>query len=721
MKSKNGKKTRDNTTTVKKDFEGSGPLDSKQERPSVPDALQMETDSAEPTVQNGFEGPSSETLSARTKLLSERASDMVVPGSESDGHYADQIGFDPPLRAQFGTEQDWVLEPSMEEGPQAGNESFEKTGLLDADLPQTISAESYKEFSGREVGVKPGQSETDDRPLDNAPRQFHDDFSDWRQDEGPIDLQDFWGRSDNRIPSPPPASPRKGDGLWPSTDNGYPRVGQRNQHPSDRTDAPRFWDTMKAGFKLCLSEFNLLKFFRPKPPEKGYEKAHKIGYQGERGFYRRGREEGGFIKTYARPWYDGWMGPAFFGVAFLAVLGLGAFYFVRYSIAPAPGRVSHTESRSPAEFHSLPNADPDGGQFVKPEERPLPDPEPRRASDPPRILEPRRVLAKERLKWVLFDLKGDPKILMLVIPKDFDTSEIDASIEAMQTERRSKGIEFLYEFEQRREIDFQLQQYIYVVITAQAEGVNHETIMETIVLGIEGLKHFPEAIKESKSAVEKVKRGFSTTEKYQAWATARFGSEARFLKWKALEIAAQKYKTRVEAEHGAVTETELQSVFNKNRILYEEPERTVLAQIFLRTPPESNQSERSEKEAEIKSIYQKLRAGAGFSELAGRYSEDGNGKQHGALGPVERDELAPDIAAEVFSLKPGEISRIIQTGKGYHIFKMIRQRTHRMWTLEEARAEIEPKLREAKLSHFMPSHTAELKKNLEIYDRGAGL
>ncbi|HOY31943.1 MAG TPA: peptidylprolyl isomerase [Bacteroidales bacterium] len=88
----------------------------------------------------------------------------------------------------------------------------------------------------------------------------------------------------------------------------------------------------------------------------------------------------------------------------------------------------------------------------------------------------------------------------------------------------------------------------------------------------------------------------------------------------------------------------------------------------------------SEAEVEIvkdklNNIKERVKQGEDFAVLASLYSEDpGSFTKGGELGFVGRGELYPEFEAAAFSLKPGEISPVVKTQKGYHIIQMIERR-----------------------------------------------
>ena len=90
-----------------------------------------------------------------------------------------------------------------------------------------------------------------------------------------------------------------------------------------------------------------------------------------------------------------------------------------------------------------------------------------------------------------------------------------------------------------------------------------------------------------------------------------------------------------------------------------------------------------------------------FSMLARMYSDDpGTASKGGELGFIERGQLYPEVEAVAFNLKSGEISHVIKSRSGYHIFM-----------LHERRGE------SLKLSHILiqPKPSAEAQVNAIEY------
>jgi parvulin-like peptidyl-prolyl isomerase len=78
--------------------------------------------------------------------------------------------------------------------------------------------------------------------------------------------------------------------------------------------------------------------------------------------------------------------------------------------------------------------------------------------------------------------------------------------------------------------------------------------------------------------------------------------------------------------------------------------------------------------------------GADFGQLAQEYSDDGESKEKGGnLGFFAAAELTPNIGQAVQGLAPGEISQVVPSDVGFHIFKVLTREGGGEWTFEEVK------------------------------------
>ena len=95
------------------------------------------------------------------------------------------------------------------------------------------------------------------------------------------------------------------------------------------------------------------------------------------------------------------------------------------------------------------------------------------------------------------------------------------------------------------------------------------------------------------------------------------------------------------------------------------------AHILLRLDQKATEAEQKAAKVRIDSIYNALKAGADFAELAKKVSQDPGSAQQGGLLPfVQHGQLVKEFEDAAFALKDGEMSPVVQSPYGYHIILM---------------------------------------------------
>lgn len=143
-------------------------------------------------------------------------------------------------------------------------------------------------------------------------------------------------------------------------------------------------------------------------------------------------------------------------------------------------------------------------------------------------------------------------------------------------------------------------------------------------------------------------------------------------------VREQELSQQMEAKITAninVTPSEVRSFFNRlpqDSIPMVESE-IIMAKIVINPPIQPE--EIAEVKNRLEGFRQRVLRGESFNTLAVLYSEDpGSARRGGELGFFGRGELYPEFEAVAFSLRPGEISEVVETQAGYHIIQMIERR-----------------------------------------------
>lgn len=108
-------------------------------------------------------------------------------------------------------------------------------------------------------------------------------------------------------------------------------------------------------------------------------------------------------------------------------------------------------------------------------------------------------------------------------------------------------------------------------------------------------------------------------------------------------------------KRAAVSEEEIEAYYAEHEIEYRYEYR--VSQILVNTPEEAERA-------------RTLLASRTFAWIANRYSVDANAKRGGDLGYLTKGNMIPALETVVFSMKPGDVSGVVQSDFGYHIFKL---------------------------------------------------
>ena len=116
----------------------------------------------------------------------------------------------------------------------------------------------------------------------------------------------------------------------------------------------------------------------------------------------------------------------------------------------------------------------------------------------------------------------------------------------------------------------------------------------------------------------------------------------------------------------------------------------------------------------IEGLRRQILNGEDFGKLAKQNSEDTSAAQEGLSEWIEHGAMIPAIDDVIFKLKTGEISSVIETEMGYHLFRV--EETHQPFkkSLEEVRDQIYGKLFSDKAQERFREWTQELKRNAYI-------
>lgn len=137
-----------------------------------------------------------------------------------------------------------------------------------------------------------------------------------------------------------------------------------------------------------------------------------------------------------------------------------------------------------------------------------------------------------------------------------------------------------------------------------------------------------------------------------------------------------------------VSDAQLQQQYQDSIDSYRTPERVKVRHILIKTEGKPK-DEVPKLKAKAEDILKQLQQGADFAELAKKNSEDpGSAEKGGELGWIVRGQTVPNFEKAAFSLKPGQLSGLIETEYGFHIIQVEDKQAAHTQTFDEVKPQL---------------------------------
>jgi peptidyl-prolyl cis-trans isomerase SurA len=141
----------------------------------------------------------------------------------------------------------------------------------------------------------------------------------------------------------------------------------------------------------------------------------------------------------------------------------------------------------------------------------------------------------------------------------------------------------------------------------------------------------------------------------------------------------------------SVTEEEAKAYYEKHRAEFTTPSSITLREILVEVPRTEkgiNAAQDEEARAKAEDIRKRLLAGEPFPRLAADLSEAPSKANGGLVGPIDSTDLAPALQDMIRQMKPGDLTEVIRTTRGYQILKLETKTEETVKSFDAARTEI---------------------------------
>jgi len=141
----------------------------------------------------------------------------------------------------------------------------------------------------------------------------------------------------------------------------------------------------------------------------------------------------------------------------------------------------------------------------------------------------------------------------------------------------------------------------------------------------------------------------------------------------------------------AVTDDEAHKYYDAHMSEFTTPSSVMLREILVNVPADArgiNAAADDAAKARAEDARKRAAGGEPFEKLAADVSDSASKANGGLIGPLNVNDLSPDFRKLIESLKPGEMTQVIRTQRGYQILKLESATPTKILEFDRARDQI---------------------------------
>jgi peptidyl-prolyl cis-trans isomerase C len=170
---------------------------------------------------------------------------------------------------------------------------------------------------------------------------------------------------------------------------------------------------------------------------------------------------------------------------------------------------------------------------------------------------------------------------------------------------------------------------------------------------------------------------------------------------KQIDIMKNEYLARTYIQKEIIgkiklTDKDYEAYYNAHKKEFENPEMVRARHILIAVKPNATEEEKKAALKKAEEILDKAKKGDDFAKLASEYSDDPGSKAKGGdLGFFTAGSMVGKFEQAAFTLKPGEISPVVETEFGYHIIKVEERKAAEQQPYESVKEQVQAKATQA--------------------------
>jgi len=220
--------------------------------------------------------------------------------------------------------------------------------------------------------------------------------------------------------------------------------------------------------------------------------------------------------------------------------------------------------------------------------------------------------------------------------------------------------------------------------------------------------------KQVDDRINQSKKRFPTEQDYKNAIKALDMTEGDLREYSRRDLIISNYIQQTFAPKVSVSDEESKKFYDQNIDKFKQPESVRASHILIGLDAKAADADKKKAREKAETVRRDLAGGADFSKLAKQHSTCPSSQQGGDLGYFGRGQMVPAFENVAFTLKPGEISDVVETQFGYHIIKVVDKKEASTMPYKDAKARIDDYLKNQKMNTSVTSFLEEARKTAKI-------
>jgi len=215
-------------------------------------------------------------------------------------------------------------------------------------------------------------------------------------------------------------------------------------------------------------------------------------------------------------------------------------------------------------------------------------------------------------------------------------------------------------------------------------------------------------------AYNEMVKNIGSKEKYEELCQ-KLSVTPKFLKKQVRDnLLVDMYIKKVTADLPVFTDADAEKYYNENQSAFKVSEQVRARHILFTVSKDASPEEQETARKKAEDALNRLKGGEDFATLAKELSQCPSASEGGNLGFFSKGQMVPEFEEAAFSLKVGELSKIVKTKFGYHIILVIEKKEPSTMSFDDVKERIKQRFNQKRIRDKLLDLIDEKMKSADI-------